>query len=476
MEDCHYQSIPDGNNVTTSSCHIAATSLVVSTVATGADAWQKGVRAGDLLIAVNGVPALEHGKNKLESRDMRQDGVATWVFMAASTSASLEARMEVCTSALSVGITLELTTEAAVETIFRSASADAGPCRNNLWGLAQRRWEPSASLELYWLLWEGGCWDLLKRHTPAWNYRPSCVVRIFAFASKHDGAPRDPDPWTLLSAAADYELGNQSAIEGIADFWQIEEKWTMNYHALVRYYFARDLIRPDPHPVTLHILPGLVEDETQALDTTVKELLVEAIGSADESARIKALVEQHVPASQLQKPPFRPFEFPSYALPVLASKHQPATASSSGVDAVSLDEVVQRSPFLLVVLLGGYRANGPYMKLMSQWLRWAEAFGQLGLNECHVVTAAEPAAAEHPKIQHLLNSERRALAAAAPGLTSVLHDAEESLAQALQVHIEIECSPFCLLLQGRTVVMHSQQQEFDDVTLYEALTSTSVGS
>merc|ERR1712050_599335 len=114
------------------------------------------------------------------------------------------------------------------------------------------------------------------------------------------------------------------------------------------------------------------------------------------------------------------------------------------------------SPFLLVVLLGGYRANGPYMQLMAQWLRWVEAFCQLGLNECHVVSSAEAGREEHPQVQQLLANERRALAAEAPGMTVVLHDAEESVERALQVHVEIDSSPFCLLLQGRTVLMHSQ--------------------
>ena len=50
-------------------------------------------------------------------------------------------------------------------------------------------------------------------------------------------------------------------------------------------------------------------------------------------------------------------------------------------------DATQRAPCMLVILLGSYRANGPYLVLMRQWLRWWRAYSGDGLRECHVITA-----------------------------------------------------------------------------------------
>lgn len=180
-----------------------------------------------------------------------------------------------------------------------------------------------------------------------------------------------------------------------------------------------------------------------------------------------------MPASQLEKPQFVPVPFPEYELPVIFSTEGRAGTPSRVQETVSLAGALQRSPFLLIVLLGEYRANGPYMQLMRMWVRWAEAFRELGLVECHVITAADNVGVEQPaRVANWLNSERKALSAESAGLTAVLHDPEGSVERAVQVHFEVESSPFCVLVRGGTVVMHSGQHEFDDVALYELLTAT----
>lgn len=423
--------------------------LLVEAVSEASIAWLAGVRTGDLLVAVNGKVATELGQRTLELVDPRdQQGIAVWEF--AKQEFLNAERVALCFGSRSpcVGIRVGISAEAACEKL--RGAFTAGPIS------LQRQ-----PFYVYWKVWEAGYFELLRHKTPRWGMSAA-------------------SPFTLFNAVARLELGEAGAILGVAHYINAEEGWTTDFQSLARFYVAKALASEDPHPEAILIAGSLldVEDEISSEDAVV-ELFRLAWSLDSSSPRMRAVASNYLDESELAARPMPSAEICEYELPVItASAALLQEHAGSGPHSISLSGVASRSPVVLLVMLGGYRANGPYSDLMKQWVKWATAYGELGLKECHVITSdcgdCNTTVVEE-KRSWWLDGERRALQKTA---IAVLHDeggvAQAALEEALGEVVDV--SPFALLVRGRAVIDWSLgDREFTDVSVFDALRKPGTG-
>ena len=240
--------------------------------------------------------------------------------------------------------------------------------------------------------------------------------------------------------------------------------------ALVRYYATLESERGDAAASAAVELLSMIESED--FGDGVPPL--QALLWCRESPRMRALAERH--GIEIQ-PPEVTEPFPDYDLPAIWSN-----VPSNG--RVALHDATQRAPCMLVILLGSYRANGPYLVLMRQWLRWWRAYSGDGLRECHVITAhpdADPggasvvadAAAEgdpmaSSRYATWLRSEEAAREAGAP--VAVLYDRGGTLhAAADEVLGGVATSPYAVMLSGRRILLAQETAEPSDVSVLRAI-------
>lgn len=429
--------------------------LIVKDVGLGGIAANHGIQKGDLLLKVEGVAASEIGIAKFQARI---EG-GKWEFLCQGQQ---EVTFETTQGCL--GIDLELSPAAALHAL-RKVRKGKG-CRFGMF----RGPDPEDPFGPFWTLWENGCWKELQEKTPNYDEggfvgrllaRQGCssapdALQRFRIAYRLQNDVGSP-PHQLFNAAASYELGDQSATNFFLQYHKLAESgWTSDFHALVRYYTARDMTNTE---TAMHSATSTL------LDSFESHPAYDAYLHYPESKRICALAAALCDVDTSGERSGRPEganRFPDYELRIHCSslKDQPASH-------LSLGRALERSNTILIVFMCDYRTNGPYSDLMKQWVRWHKAYSQShGLKECHVITSSS-------KRTRLQWSEGESFAKEHQAPYFVLHDAGGSLESMVDEMLGgergIAFAPYTILVRGHTVLLTAEDEEFMDASVLRAL-------
>jgi hypothetical protein len=272
------------------------------------------------------------------------------------------------------------------------------------------------------LLWEAGKWNMLEKLAAT-----SVPKKGFFRSSKARNTPA-----LVLLGAALCELGRLK--EGLALVHEYQERferyWTVDYMAIARTYAARERLA--------------ARKEMEAIETLAKAFELTPF------PRI---------ADQIEKltgnRPEKPAGFLGHRLPIdydLPRLDGAARATLAG--AVSS---LSPGQLLLLVVLAGYRGNGPYDMLMRRWGSYAAHFKER-LPACHVVTEKTQREAERPDWYKSEDGVRQR------GLPlTLLFDRDGTVARTLQPR----GSPAAWFVDRTRVVRY--EGELDDVGIWDAL-------
>lgn len=295
-------------------------------------------------------------------------------------------RVALATTAADPGVALRPTPEAIARTFALTGARDPWTDLQHLWEAGA--WEPLATLAERALAVPGA------GHTPA----------------------------LLFRGAALWERGQRD--EGLVLAREFLEKhargWTMNFGGIARFYLARAALAA-----------GDTEGGARDLEAALEACRCARI--ADEVLRVTG---RRLPAVEPLLWTGRPFPY-DYDLPVADGEGVGTTAS--------LRKVLAGLPpggLLTLVMLGSYRANGPYSDLMRRWRTHAIALGS-HLPALHVITSNPDREGHRPQ---WLRGEEAARDAGAP--FALLFDTDDAVGKA----VDAPGSPYALLVDAKGVV------------------------
>ena len=476
--------------------------LLVKDIAPASPAYQQhGIRTGDFLVAVDNIPASEIGVAALSMH--RTDGGSEWHFYhwtvqsreqqhesidestssAEAKSFTKEWEDVVFTSPHAcLGIKLGLTVPAAMHALrdvsttgcrFAFGKKKTGMLAGVLPVLPQ---EDESLWENFWTLWEAGKWKELLEKTPSYDepWIGSAMAKFSGeFGLKYrinwrminNRLPTAPS--VLFNAAAAYELGDKNAMVYMQCYHQTAERnWTTDYHALVRYYTAKDVLATGgEQDLDLSNATKLLLDSLEAEGE--ENPAYQAYLFLPTSPRIATLASMYGidTSGECSGRPEGSDRFPDYKLHPYFSNLP--DMSMGDKKTIAFGDAADRSGAVLIILMGTYRTNGPYSDVMRQWIRWNKAFGEShGLNECHVITGSNlPFRPIWDEGENLAKKQGTPLA--------VLYDPNLQLHQTIDDMLGgergLDFAPYTILTRGHTVLLTAEDEEFNDASVLRAL-------
>lgn len=255
-------------------------------------------------------------------------------------------------------------------------------------------------------LWEAGAWDTLA----------ALAERALAVP----GAGHTPA--LLFRGAARWERGQRD--EALVDVRAFHEEhargWTMNFGGIARYYLG------------LAALEGGDRDG----GASALEAALEACRCARIADAVERVTGRRLPADAPLLWVGRAFPY-DYDLPVAEGDGVGTTASLRTVLAA-----LPPGGLLTIVMLGSYRANGPYSDLMRRWRTHATALAAY-LPALHVITSNPDRAGHRPP---WFRGEEAARDAGAP--FALLFDVDDAVGKT----VDAPGSPYALLVDARGTV------------------------
>lgn len=354
---------------------------VLDRVAATSPAGHAGLAKGDLVVSVDGRPAAE----------VDPDVAAAFVSERRWEVVTRDGeRVALATTACDPGVALRPTPEAIARTFEPTLVPTGGR-------------DPWTDLQH---LWEGGAWDTLA----------TLADRALAVpATGHT-------PAVLFRGAALWERGRRE--EGLAAVREFHDKhargWTMNFGGIARFYLGRAALEG-----------GDRDGGARALEEALEWCRCARI--ADEVERVTG---RRLPAEEPLLWVGRPFPC-DYDLPVAEGEGAGTTSSLRTVLAA-----LPPGGLHAIVMLGSYRANGPYSDLMKRWRTHASAFGGL-LPALHAITSNPDREGHRPQ---WLRGEEAARDAGAP--FALLFDADDVVGRA----VDARGSPYALLVDAKGTV------------------------
>jgi hypothetical protein len=397
--------------------------LIVSKVAPVSIAGHLGLRPDDLLETVDGNPAALVDFDLL--RPPRES--ATYRFFLPSRRESLVVKTTCCP----LGANLRADSP-TLSRLFREG-------RTGMEALSQ--------------LWEAREWQLLRDAVAPWAVEKKVGI-VGWFLGARSEKP-EHSPMTLMDGAALYELGDyEQGMDRIHDFHTVERKWTTDFHAIARYYQARELLREDGPEIRYYKAESL--DRAAARQQGI-ELLREARSyCAFDTITRELEKETGEAASPAGEEPAELGRFPlNYDFPRI---------EAGGRESLLEHKYnMQPEQLLIVCVLGRYRANGPYDSFMRRYHRLAQTMTPW-ISGLHVIT--EKSDRDFDDRPHWFVHEDIARAASVP--FSILWDANCDVAPA----VDATGYPFIMVLSKSAQVLCDG--DFDDVQLWNMLAGRSV--
>ncbi len=306
--------------------------LLVTKVAEVSLAKALGIKAGDLLIDINGRPGAE--KDLWEWS--QQSSLHSYEFYLTDTQQTLRLH----TNGIPLGFNSDKTDEAIKAQYLRG----------------------KGDYQDLVVLWERYEWKILEQISAYWLKKRGFIEKLFCKLSQRETIPNDVE-W-LFQAVTLYERGNcERGMEVMEQFGQeCASSWQTTYSGIVLYYRAREQLRAGNREEAL-------EAFLYAYD------YIDSKPTANEIGKLGGEVPE-------DNCPWEGKVFPySYHLPMYYDKAQQVGLT---------DSIAQLVPGALhmICVLGSYRSNQPYDRFIQRFIVFTKYFPKV-FNSLHIITQNE---------------------------------------------------------------------------------------